>query len=336
MHVAIVGAGIVGRLLAWHLCQRKIQVHLFDRDSIEEGNGCSWIAAGMISPIAEHSILSSYWYQMGLESLSLWPKILTSLPLPVFYHHGTLMVCALSQKALLEYFLNSLRERQLWVPSILNSDKLREYESSLNSFIGCYLPNEACINPSSLFKGLAHYLLNKGVKWYAHYNVKFLSQKIIETDKGQFKVDKIIDCRGLGARELLPELREVRGEILFCQSETIKLKHAIRLLHARFPCYIAPQGKGIYAIGATQYETEDNKGVMIQSALELLSAAVTVHHQFREAHILALKSHLRPTMPSHMPIVIEKDGITHINGMFRHGFLLAPALTAEIALNLEG
>ena len=69
----------------------------------------------------------------------------------------------------------------------------------------------------------------------------------------------------------------------------------------------------------------------MRSALELLGAAYAVHPAFAEARILEIGSGLRPAFPDNLPrIVIHGDRIA-VNGLYRHGFLLAPAL-AELTL----
>jgi glycine oxidase len=84
-------------------------------------------------------------------------------------------------------------------------------------------------------------------------------------------------------------------------------------------------------IGATSIENE-SEGVTVRSALELLSAAYAVHPAFAEARIVEIGAALRPAYPDNLPrIDISKQRIS-VNGLYRHGFLLAPAL-AELAVN---
>ena len=92
-----------------------------------------------------------------------------------------------------------------------------------------------------------------------------------------------------------------------------------------------PQENHRFAIGATQIESESLEGVTFRSAIDLMSQAVNVHAGFAQANILSLNVGLRPTTFDHMPLVQECDGVTSINGMSRHGFMLAPQLTADIA-----
>ena len=49
----------------------------------------------------------------------------------------------------------------------------------------------------------------------------------------------------------------------------------------------------------------------------------------QEARILRLDRNLRPALPDHEPRVEVVPGRVRINGLFRHGWLLAPALVDE-------
>jgi len=101
-------------------------------------------------------------------------------------------------------------------------------------------------------------------------------------------------------------------------------------MHPRWPLYIIPRENNRFMIGATSIEREDS-GVSVRSALELLSAAYAVHPAFAEARIVEIGSGLRPAFPDNLPrIAIEGQRIA-VNGLYRHGFLLAPAL-AELTL----
>jgi glycine oxidase len=71
--------------------------------------------------------------------------------------------------------------------------------------------------------------------------------------------------------------------------------------------------------------------VSVRSALELLSAAFAVHPAFGEARILELNSQVRPTLPDHRPALIWDGAATlRVNGLYRHGFMIAPAVADEL------
>ncbi len=140
----------------------------------------------------------------------------------------------------------------------------------------------------------------------------------------------VIDCRGFFARDTQPELRGVKGEMIIVETDEVELSRPVRLIHPRWPLYVIPRGDGRFMLGATSIEAQDT-GVSVRSALELLGAAYAVHPAFAEARIVEFGSGLRPAYPDNLPrISIDKDKIA-VNGLYRHGFLLAPAL-AELTL----
>ncbi|HOX69106.1 MAG TPA: glycine oxidase, partial [Burkholderiaceae bacterium] len=99
------------------------------------------------------------------------------------------------------------------------------------------------------------------------------------------------------------------------------------LLHPRYPIYIAPKPGGIFVIGATEIESDDMSPVSVRSALELLSAAYSVHPGFAEGRVLELCSQCRPTLHDNLPAIRWLGPRRlQINGLYRHGFLIAPAM----------
>jgi glycine oxidase len=140
----------------------------------------------------------------------------------------------------------------------------------------------------------------------------------------------VIDCRGLAARDRAPQLRGVKGEMIIVETTEIDLARPVRLIHPRWPLYVIPRGDNRFMLGATSIEAEDT-AVSVRSALELLSAAYAVHPAFAEARIVEFGTGLRPAFPDNLPrIAVDNDKIA-VNGLYRHGFLLAPAL-AELTL----
>jgi len=156
-----------------------------------------------------------------------------------------------------------------------------------------------------------------------------LEKHIILTEMKNFSFDWVFDCRGLGAADDLSELRPVRGELIYLYAPDVQIKRIIRLLHPRYPIYIIPRPEHLYLIGATEIESMDPSSISVRSALELLSAAYSVHSGFAEARIVETVTGLRPTLTDHLPKIYSEPGLIRINGLYRHGFLIAPVLVDE-------
>ena len=100
-------------------------------------------------------------------------------------------------------------------------------------------------------------------------------------------------------------------------------------MHPRNPVYIVPRGDGRFMIGATMIENEERGRVRARALLDLIGAAYTIHPAFGEAEVVEIGCDLRPAFPDNMPRIRRDGRRLFINGLFRHGFLLAPALAAQ-------
>jgi glycine oxidase len=151
------------------------------------------------------------------------------------------------------------------------------------------------------------------------------------------EVDWTIDCRGFEARAALPGLRGVKGEMLVLFTREVTLSRPIRFIHPRHPVYIVPRGDGRFMIGATMIENEEAGRITARAMLELLGAAYAVHPAFAEAEIIETGAGVRPAFADNLPGLRIEGRVIYVNGLYRHGFLAAPALARRAAaIALEG
>lgn len=352
MNIAILGAGLVGRLLAYRLAQQGHHIDLYERGGPSGEQSAAYIAASMLAPVAESATAARLITELGLASLKIWPQWLVELDaslsspqdsaqerVPIFFQQqGTLVLWHHHDEEEAQRFYQrldvSLATRHHCAPQKLQAAALAALEPSLASRFmqGIYLPGEGQLDNRALLDGLLAYVKQKNVHLHWQHNAE------VEA----IKADRVIDCRGLGAQTSWNStcffssnvLRGVRGEVIRLHAPEVALKRPIRLLHPRYPLYIAPKPNHIYVIGATEIESEDLSEISVRSTLELLSAAYTVHPGFGEARILEMRSQCRPTLANHLP-QIRWDGqrCIAINGLYRHGYLIAPAVV-QAALNL--
>ena len=127
----------------------------------------------------------------------------------------------------------------------------------------------------------------------------------------------------------------MRGERIVVKSREVNLSRPVRLLHPRFPLYVVPWGDGVYMIGATVIESEETGPISVRSALELLSAAYALDPAFAEAEIVLQGAGVRPAFPDNRPRIIVAERYIYVNGLYRHGFLLAPVMAELVADYIE-
>jgi len=269
--------------------------------------------------------------ELGVASLETWPRILAELPEPVFFQrNGTLVVWHSADRTEAPLFERRVRAnapRSLADANFVSlaGAQLDAAEPALAGRFarGWLLEGEGQLDNRQALAALAAGLAARGVETHWHTTVD-------EANPPPARVT--IDCRGLGAKPSLPGLRGIRGEVARVHAPGITLTRPVRLLHPRYPLYIAPKEHDVFVIGATEIEGEDRSPVSVRSALELLSAAFAVHPAFGEARILELNTQCRPTLPDHRPALIW-DGKTtlRVNGLYRHGFMIAPEVADEAA-----
>jgi glycine oxidase len=71
--LAVVGGGLMGRLLEWRATEAGLCVALYDAAGPTGEGSAPWVAAGMITPTAEAVDADPEIVAMGRRSLSLWP-----------------------------------------------------------------------------------------------------------------------------------------------------------------------------------------------------------------------------------------------------------------------
>ncbi len=347
--IGIVGAGIAGRLLAWQLLRRGYAVTLFERDAIDKGEAdglaAAYTAAGMLAPLSEADSAELPIVEMGLRSLALWPQLVNELNMDVDYHQtGSLIVAHPNDRADLLDFQQRLNRTVENLPKEVrcairpaNKNEIAGYEPELAERFqeATFIEGEAWLSSQATMSVLAKRLIDAGCVLVENTPVKSIAAQTINTREKTWSFDAVCDCRGLGAKADMPNLRGVRGETIIVRAPEVTLKHLVRLMHPRYRIYIVPRKKNVYVIGATQIESASLAPITVRSTLELLSAAYAVHPGFAEASILDMRVNCRPAFPDNLPKIECEPGLLCINGLFRHGFLLAPALVDDAIAQLD-
>jgi len=380
MNIAVIGAGLMGRLLALSLlremrskeqCAEKStkqstypsnteSITLFDKDSKLAHNSAAYAAAGLLTPLGESLHCEDNIVAMGFESLKLWPEILASLDEHTFFQHtGAIMVSHEQDKGDYLRFARHLQNNYgQYDCRHLNRAELTKLEPEIGRRFhqGLYLPQEGQIGNRRLLIALRKQLEKEGTNtgknadknaftWLSECLVTDIvptvqSSSVSYQQAGvQHKqsFDLVIDCRGTGATVKhssptcapLSNLRAVRGELFQLFAPEVNISRPVRLMHPRYQLYIAPKQKGFYVVGATEIESDDNSPMTVRSAMELLSAAYSVHSGFAEANIRQHISQCRPAFSDNQPKITVQNSLIQVNGLFRHGFLIAPVVLEQ-------
>lgn len=132
-----------------------------------------------------------------------------------------------------------------------------------------------------------------------------------------------------GAALPAQSVRGVRGEVFTLHAPGVVLHRPVRLIHPRHRVYVVPRPGDVIVVGASEIESEDRSPISLRSTVELLAAAHAVLPELTEARIIHSETNLRPSLPDNLPAITVTDGLVRINGLFRHGWLIAPALVEQ-------
>ncbi|MGH8277942.1 MAG: FAD-dependent oxidoreductase [Gammaproteobacteria bacterium] len=315
-HVTIIGAGVAGLTAALELSLAGAVVDILERGPRPGPQSCGWFAGGMLSPWYERADTDPLVMEWGQQALEWWPKYYPRTVLA-----GTLVVARPRDRSELQRYAQRTSGFE-W----LDADGIAGLEPDLAGRFqqGLFFAREGHLDPRQAVTVLVELLTARGVT--IHFGTTATDAA---TSDGI-----VLDCRGPAARDALPELRGVRGEMAQVKTHDIHLSRPVRLLHPRTPMYVIPRDEDVFMLGGTVIESDEQGPVTARSAVELLNGAYAIHPAFGEAQIMELGVGIRPALPDNLPHLILRGRRWYLNGLFRHGFLLSPAMARQAAQTL--
>ncbi len=340
--IGIVGGGLLGRLAAFILTESGYAVEVYEKTpenpDLSILRAAAFTSAGLLSPISEKDSGGNVIFELGTRSLNLWScldrkiKKIIDEGLGVLLK-GNLFVSSPAEVDNAVRFFNKIGFKGL----PLSRGEKNTMEPNLSEKLTCWIvPDEGQIQPLRALNALviATKKLSKKSVWHFNTPVEEFGPGWIKTEKTFTNYDFVFDVRGVGATDV--GIRGVRGEVLLLDPPSnFCLSHPVRFLHPRFKIYIVPHENRRILVGSTEIESQDVSPISLQSALDLLTVAQYVFPELSEARILSTDVNLRPASFNNQPFFQIKENLVHVNGLFRHGWLVAPALLLEVFSSLN-
>ena len=351
----IVGGGVIGLSVGWRAARAGLKVAIVERD--EPGAATSWVAAGMIAPIAEAEPTERPLLELTRHSAESYPAFVEELKAdsgldPLYLHCGTLMVARdADEAAVLKRELAMRTELGLPVAPVTPSEARRLEPALAPTLRGALaFDGDRAIDPRALTAALSAAFASAGgslvratVARVALSRDGRAATGVELEDGSSLSATNTVIAAGpwSGALSGLPDgarvpLRPVKGQILGLRDPAGPglVSHVIRMQ----PGYLVPRGDGRYALGASVEEKGFDTAATVGPVFELLRDATELVPGLSELILEEVSVGTRPGTPDNMP-AIGRGALTSLywaTGHYRHGILLAPATAELIVSQLTG
>jgi sarcosine oxidase subunit beta len=356
--VVIIGGGVIGASIAYHLSRKKAAVVV-----VEKGDVASGTSSACGGQIFLQSKKPGPHLGLALESKKQFETLLPELDFPTDYraHGGIIVIEREEELESMRRFAENQKRIGLDV-SFLDQTDLRHMAPFLSEHIlgATYSPMDAQINPISLTLAFIRAAKRCGAKIFPHcqamgiHGIKHKAWSV-ETAQGAIRTTAVVNAAGVHAPKIgrmihvdIP-ITPRRGQMLVTESAPAMLTHCVlsaKYIQAKHdPAAAKQSGTGIameqtengnFLLGSTRefagFDTgttwEDVKGIARRTA-RLIPA-------LRRLHVIRSFAGLRPYTPDGLPILGQAEGTENFFVAAGHegdGIALAP-ITGQVMADL--
>ncbi|GAB3282686.1 glycine oxidase ThiO [Parasphingorhabdus pacifica] len=344
--VAVIGGGVIGLSVAWRAADAGFEVVLIDD---QPASGASWVAGGMLAPIAEAWPGEEALLDLGAVSLHRWPAFAERLArasgLPAgLREEGTLVVGVDSaDRADLRRLAEHLAGLGRSVTE-LSGRELRREEPALDPSIraGLAVPGDLAVDNRVALAALRAAATASGVEFVQRRAVAARTGKVALADS-EIRCDQVVVAAGAHSAALHPALhgriRPIKGEVLRLRARQLAMPPPRRTIRGPVrgrQAYLVPRDDGL-VVGATQYEVGFDTEVTAGGVRDLLADAERLMPGIAEYALVESAAGLRPGTDDNLPLVgWLAPGVLAATGHHRNGFLLAPVTADSVLALLRG
>jgi len=343
--VIVVGGGVIGCAIAYHLAREGVRVDVIERGEI--GGEASGAAAGMLAPLAEVEDAGPF-QELCVVSLRMFPALVAMLReetgVDVEYLPSGILRVALTDEE--EQRLRDLAGCANGLPQHwLSPDDLRSLEPGLSPDVrgGLYSPEERQVNADRLTQAFARAAAMHGATLRRNLRVSGLltgNGRVtgVRMPNGDLAAGHVVLAAGpwtgriaalLGAD--LPVF-PVRGQMLALPS-----KSAPRHIVWGSAGYLVPKANGLVFAGATVEKVGFRRRTTAAGLRSLAEAASTLAPRLGAFAPVDSWAGLRPGSADGLPLLGPLpgwEGVSVATGHYRNGILLSPITGRLIARSI--
>ena len=343
--VIVVGGGLIGGSVAYHLAVGGAKVLLLERG--RPGREASWAGAGVLTDISAEP-LDEPLARLCAESLAYYGEFVAALQdasgLDVGYRKSGMLRVALSTEETdrLERYGVWARSQQIRCETVTPAEAL-ELEPKLSPNVlrgGVYLPDACQVHNPTLTRALIDDAAVKlGVEVQADVPVtNWLRDEAgtgaaavrgVRAGNEAYSADTVVLAAGCWSGELAGGLgidlpvEPVRGQIVLLESHSIRIEHMIN----SGSDYLVPREGGRILVGSTFEHAGFVKRNTVEGVAGLLRVATRLFPDLKSSAVVDMWSGLRPGNADGGPLIgpaATVSGLWIATGHATKGILLAP------------
>lgn len=330
--VVVIGGGVIGTSIFYHLAKNKIDVILLEKNSV--ASGTSGACEGMIFLQTKKPGIH---LEMAIKSAEIFKNLEEELDYNIEYISNGSMVI-IPNKIQYDTMIKFVREQNesgLHV-KLLNKKEARNKQPALSETIAgsTFCSTDARVNPILLAFGFAEAAQRySNASLFSHTKVMGINRKgkCIEevlTDKGKIKTSLVINAAGIYAPQIASmvnvsiPIKPRKGQILvteetpdiirgiLCTSDYIFCKYHSRIKKSNHSgLTVEPTSSGNYLIGATREFVGFNSKVTLDGVQGIARSLVSLIPGFKNVSVIRCFAGLRPFTEDGLPILGRVEGI---------------------------
>lgn len=366
--VTVIGGGVIGTSVAYHLVKKGFSVALIEKKDLARGTSSHCDAAALIV-----DKMPGVDAALGYASIKRFLELKNELSYDFeLTQNGSMYVCESDQE--MEIASKYAKDMQAdgYKIDILEPKELQEYEPFIAKDLkGGIFSKECCgLNPFKLCFAFVDQVNGKGLDLYSYTNVTGIKLNVkhevegVETDKGFISTKRIVNCAGVWANEVgrmagieIP-VKPRKGVILisaasfpFCNQKVQEFGYMISKF-SEFECKrdpdvekynvaftIEPEAGNNVLIGSSRNFSDISFNTEIEIIHAIAKRAIRFYPILKEMNCIRSYAGVRPFMDDHLPLITEVEkvpGYYIATGHEGDGISMAPMTGRLIAELLAG